>query len=70
MTTTDQKSLADQLRDAIRGCEWSLNSIARETGIPQPNLYRFMQGKCDVSLSTADKIARYFGMRLTRPKRV
>ena len=70
MTTTDQKSLADQLRAAIDGCEWSLNSIARETGIPQPNLHRFLAGKYDVSLATADKIAKYFGMRLTKPKRV
>ena len=39
------KTLADQLRRAVNECEWSLNSIAKEAGIPQPVLWRFVNGE-------------------------
>jgi predicted transcriptional regulator len=60
--------IQDQLRDAIANSEKSLNAIAKESGIPQPMLYNFMQGK-DIRLETAAKLADYFGMRLTVPKK-
>ncbi len=62
--------LADQLRDAIEGCELSILAIAKETGIPQPVLHRFYVGDRDnLTLTTADKLCRWLGMRLTRPTR-
>ena len=65
------ETLADQLRRAVNECEWSLNSIAREAGIPQPVLYRFVNGQRDaIRLDTADKLCRLFGMRLTKPQKL
>lgn len=61
-------TIADQLRAAINECEWSLNSIAAEIGIPQPVLYRFASGQRDVTLANAEKIACYFDMSLSEPK--
>lgn len=65
------ETLADQLRHAVNECEWSLNSIAREAGIPQPVLHRFVHGERDaIRLDTADKLCQLFGMRLTKPKKL
>ena len=65
------KTLADQLRQAVSDSEWSLNSIARESGIPQPVLYRFVNGQRDaIRLDTADKLCQLFAMRLTKPKKL
>jgi plasmid maintenance system antidote protein VapI len=60
--------LADQLREAIENSGRSINSIALAAGVPQPVLQRFMSGERDIRLETADKIADYFEMRLTKPK--
>ena len=65
------ETLADQLRQAVNQCEWSLNSIAREADIPQPVLYRFVNGQRDaIRLDTADKLCQLFAMRLTKPKKL
>lgn len=40
--------------------------IAVEARIPQPTLSRFVNGK-DLRLTTADKLAAYFGLELMRP---
>ena len=65
------KTLADQIRQAVDQSEWSLNSIAKEAGVPQPVLHRFIHGdRDDIRLSTADKLCQLFGMKLTKPKKL
>lgn len=59
------KSLTEQLKNAIRKRDGSLASLARETGIPQPVLHRFMVDERDIYLATADKLASHFGLKLT-----
>jgi hypothetical protein len=65
---SENAMLADQLREAIENSGRSINSIALAAGVPQPVLQRFVSGERDIRLETADKLADYFGMRLTRPK--
>jgi plasmid maintenance system antidote protein VapI len=59
-------AISDDLRDAIRASGKSLTAIAKESGVPQPMLTRFMNGQ-DLRLATADKLAKYFGLSLSPP---
>jgi len=61
-------SISDQLRDAITASGKPITTIAREAGITQPALWRFMQGE-GVTTGTADKLADYFGLKLCRDKK-
>lgn len=46
---------------------WSINEIADEAGVSQPILQRWMTGvRNDMRLSTADRLAVYFGFRLAK----
>ncbi len=62
-------SLQEQLRQAIEDSGATLYAIAKGSGIAYPVLYRFARGERDLTLATASKLADYFGMRLTRPRR-
>ena len=42
----------------------TLNAIAVASGVPQPVLHRFVKGKRDLTLTTAQKLADYFGFEL------
>jgi plasmid maintenance system antidote protein VapI len=63
-----RKTLADQLRKAIKDSGKTVNAVAVEAGIPQPVLHRFAAEERDLTLDTADKLARYFGLTL-KPER-
>ena len=58
--------IADQLREAIRASGKPVAAIARESGVPQPMLSRFVNGY-DLRVATADRLAAYFGLEFTRP---
>lgn len=69
----DHSTLADSLRDIIedaRSAGWSLNALATELGIPQPNLHNFLKGNRSLSLGSAQIIANWAGVRLTKPRRL
>lgn len=59
------KRIADALRDAIRKSGLSAHKLAKETGVPQPTITRFLAG-ADMKLVTAEKIAAYLGLELKR----
>lgn len=61
--------LQDQLKQAIEDSELTLYRVAKGSGIAYQVLHRFVSGERDLTLTTASKLADYFGMRLTRPKR-
>lgn len=66
--------ISDQLRKAIRDSGLSFSEIARAIGISQPILSRFMSTDPDTHRDiqlerTADKLADFFGMKLSEPKR-
>ena len=61
-------TISDQLRDAIRKYG-SVYAVARDSGVSQSGLQRFVTEQRDLRLETADRLADFFGMRLTRPTR-
>ena len=63
-------SLTNQLLAAIKNSGVTLYRIAKDSGVPYVVLHRFARGERQIKLETADKLADYFGMRLTEPKRV
>ena len=62
-------SLTDQLRKAIQGSRLSLYRIAKDSELSYAIVHRFASGERDIKLSTADRLAEFFDMRLTRPKK-
>lgn len=62
-------ALQDQFREAIASSGLTLYRIAKDAGIVYPVLHRFASGERDLTLETASRLADYFGMRLTRPRR-
>lgn len=58
-------SLAEVLRAAIRDSGKSVYAVAKESGVAQPILHRFMAEERDLTLDTADVLCRYFSLRLT-----
>ena len=57
-------NLSGALRAAVRATGLPLNAVARAAGIPQPVLHRFMAGQRDLTLRTADRLARHLGLEL------
>ena len=62
-------ALQDQLRQAIKDSGLTLYRIAKDSGVVYQVLHRFARGERDLTRETATKLADYFGMRLTRPRR-
>ena len=62
-------TLQEQFRQAIEDSGLTLYRIAKDSGVAYPVLYRFASGERDLTLATASKLADYFGMRLTCPRR-
>ena len=61
-------SFTETVRGAIRHSGLSLYLIEHETDVLYPALRNLMAGKGGVRLSTADKLARHFGLRLHSPQ--
>ena len=61
---TEYDSLADALRDAIADSELSFAELERRTGVLRQTLMTFSYGQGGLRLATADKLARYFGMKI------
>jgi plasmid maintenance system antidote protein VapI len=62
-----QPMMTELLREALRDCE-SVRAVARATGVAQPSLVWFLAGKQSLRLDNADALARYFGIRVSRPQ--
>lgn len=54
------------LRDAIRESGLSLCGIARQTGITDAQLSRFMRGERGLTFTTAEKVAKVVGLELKK----
>ena len=61
----DKPTLTESLRAAIEKSGLTGYRIADATGITGASLCRFMNGETSVRLEKADKLAAYFGLRLT-----
>ena len=60
--------MAEMLKVLIRESGESLASIGKKAGIPQPVLWRFVQGERDLALRTAQKLVDLFGLELRRTR--
>lgn len=61
-------NLERQLRQAIRDSGLTIYRLAKDSGVSQPVLSRFVNGKRGITLATASKLAEALGLEL-RPKR-
>lgn len=62
-------TLAARIRDAITRTGKNLNTVAKESGVTQPVLQRFMSGERDILLTkTAQKLCKYLGLELREKK--
>lgn len=61
-------TVTDALKTAIEESGVSRYRIAKDTGITEPSLCRFMQGQSSLRLDKADVLANYLGLELTRRK--
>lgn len=64
-----RSTLTDELKQAIADSGVSGYKLAKESGVPQPVVQRFLAGERGISLTTADKLAAYLGLRLTHFKK-
>ena len=62
-------TIDDQLRQAIRKSGMSFNGIATAAGVAERTLRRFVNSECDIYMDAALRIAAYFWMKFTPPKK-
>lgn len=63
------QSFSDQIRSAVKKSGETYLGISEETGIPQPNLSRFMNGRSGLSLKSLDLLAEHLGLQVVaKPK--
>jgi hypothetical protein len=60
------KTLSDQIRDAILTASVSRYRIAKETGVDQPALSRFVHGERGLSIEALDAIGLYLGLVIVK----
>ena len=56
--------IGDRVRRAREGRGWSLEDLARRTGMHRPNLHRLEAGKHLPSLETLERVAEALGLRV------
>ena len=61
--------VSDQLRDIIRDCDLSRYEIAKQTGIDQSALPRFMSGERGLSMTALDTLAEHLELDIVRRRR-
>jgi plasmid maintenance system antidote protein VapI len=59
-----RRPLQDVLKEGIHRSGKTLYRLARESGVSQPIIYRFVSGERDIRLETADKLAAALGLKL------
>jgi len=57
-------TIANRLRLEIARCGWSLNEVARRSGIDVGHLCRFVHGKTGISLDNAQVLVDLFDLVL------
>ena len=68
MASKRKKTMTELLLEALAEAE-SLRGVERATGVKNPCLVRFLQGKQSLRLDLADKLADHFGIECRRTRR-
>ena len=63
-TAKSKPTKADTLRAAIEASGLTRYRVAKETGIAESNLRRFLRGQTSIRLDKADRLAAYLGLHL------
>ena len=63
------KRLSEQLREAIAKAGVSRYEIAKQTGVSETTLCRFVSGERGISVAAMDAIGQYLGLSIVRPKK-
>jgi len=66
---SEQLEWEEMIRIACRDWPRSLYSLAKESGIDEGQLRRFVAGQQSIGIATAEKIGRVLGFELTVSKR-
>jgi len=61
--------MTEVLKAAIQDSGVTRYRIAKDTGITEPSLCRFMQGAASLRLDRADVLAEYLGLELVRRRK-
>lgn len=64
--SSSDQPISDALRKAISESGKSFREIERETGIVRQSLMRFVRGETSLRLDIADKLAKYFNLKLRK----
>ena len=64
----EQDTWEDVIRAACKDHSESLYALAKESGVDQGQLRRFVAGQQSIGLATAEKLGRVLGIELTGPK--
>jgi len=70
MMSKKHLKLSDQIRRAVRGCEFSLCALSRAAEIDKGAMSRFMHGKGGLGIDALDRLADLLRLELktgTRP---
>jgi hypothetical protein len=62
-------NLTATLKAAIERRGLPLLTIEQQTGVKRATVMRFMRGDADITLTTADKLARFFLVRAVQERR-
>jgi DNA-binding phage protein len=65
-STSVSGRLSQALRDALRASDKSMYQIAKDAGVSQIVLSRFVSGERDIRMATADKLAEALGLKLAK----
>jgi len=68
MSGKAKKTMTELLKQALSETE-SLRGVERATGVKNPSLVRFLQGKQSLRLDLADKLAVFFGIECRQKRR-
>ncbi len=62
--------MGDILRDAVRASGLSMKKLSELSGVNRVSLMRFMDGRTDLNLMAASRLAEFFGLVLVPEKPV
>jgi transcriptional regulator with XRE-family HTH domain len=63
-----RRRLQDALKAGIHQSGKPLYRLAKESGVSQPIIYRFVSGERDIRLETAEKLAASLGLELEKTR--
>jgi plasmid maintenance system antidote protein VapI len=66
---TPDSPISDTLRRAITESGMSYKALSRETGVARASIQRFIDGRQSLRLDMADRLAVFFELSLSKPRK-